>query len=194
LELRHDQHLVTPAVMALHATTMLRGLGRKAYGRATNDGAVPLALLLMYLINAFEMGFPTTAMGSFLNNDLHMPPEVLSRFYATIFLPWSLKPIYVLFVERFPIRGESHRPYLIICSVGSAVMYLATATLVDSLWSAFVIVTLRSMFNAVIEILLGLRLIDLAQQDVSEISSLQARATAARTMGSGLAFVLGVPM
>jgi hypothetical protein len=173
---------------------ILRHLGRMAYKRATNDGAVPLALLLMYLLNAFEMGFPTTAMGSFLNNDLRMPPEVLSRFYATIFLPWSLKPVYVLFVECFPIWGESHRPYLVLCSLGASVMYLATATSVDSVLSAFVIVSLRSMFNAIAEILLGLRLIELAQQDANEIASLQARATAARTIGAGLAFVLGVPM
>ena len=102
------------------------------------QGCPPL-LFVLYCLNSFIESFPLTAYGVWLNEEIQMPLDMQSRFYACIFLPWCLKPVYGWISVNYPIRGQGKRPYIIICSLGSAIMYIVTATLVQTYTSAFLV-------------------------------------------------------
>ena len=62
-----------------------------------------------------------------------------SRFYATIFLPWCLKPFYSWVSVNYPVMNQHRRPYIVLCSLGSALMYIVTALFVQTDGAAFVV-------------------------------------------------------
>ena len=163
-----------------------------ALRRRTNF--LPPALLLLFFLNGFLEAFPLTAFGQWLKDDIAMGPITQSTFYATVFVPWSLKPLYGYVSERFPLLGRRRRPYVVLASAASALTYLAAAFAVRSVAGAFAVTIARTAANACCELMLGLLLVDCAARDMRNAGAVQAAATAARALSSVAAFLVGLPM
>eukprot|EP00300_Choanocystis_sp_HF-7_P041829 c8612_g1_i1.p1 GENE.c8612_g1_i1~~c8612_g1_i1.p1 ORF type:complete len:534 (+),score=71.11 c8612_g1_i1:56-1657(+) len=142
--------------------------------------ALPWPLILLYFLNSFMMSFPLNAMQIFLNTTLQFPPSVLSTFYATIFIPFCLKPILALISDTLPICGRHRRWYVVISSLGSAAMYAITGLLVDSIALMFVVSFARSLFDAFSELMLGATMVELADSNSEKASAMQSLAMSVR--------------
>ena len=85
---------------------------------------LPATLALLYFLNSCAQSFPMTATTGFLNEEINMPQQTQSLYYAVTFMPWSLKPLYALIAQLLPIGGYHYKPWLAISSAGSAACYL----------------------------------------------------------------------
>jgi hypothetical protein len=160
--------------------------------RRTNN--LSPAILLIFFLNGFLEAFPLTAFGQWLKDDIAMGPVTQSTFYATVFVPWSLKPLYGYISERFPIFHRRRRPYVVLSSLVSALSYLLAAFLVKDTAGAFAVTLMRTAANACCELMLGLLLVDCAARDMRNAGAVQGAATAARALSSVMAFLIGLPM
>eukprot|EP00043_Microstomoeca_roanoka_P004666 m.51116 g.51116 ORF g.51116 m.51116 type:complete len:619 (-) comp12594_c0_seq2:255-2111(-) len=152
------------------------------------------SLILIYILNGVLEAFPMTAFQAWLQQDIGMSPSAQSTFYATIFIPWSLKPLYAWLSEKLPIRGRRRKPYIIISSLLSAATYLMVAYLVNTQTGALGITMLRTASNACTELIADLATLDYIGQDASNAGHIQAAVTALRAVASIIALLLGMPM
>lgn len=152
------------------------------------------SILAIYFLNAFLQAFPMTAVGNWLQFDLEMSPSQQSSFYASIFIPFTLKPLYGWISERFPIRGYRRRPYVISCSIIIACTWFVIAWMVTTPSAAFGIMTLLSTANAFSDLMLGLLVVDLACKDMSRAGALQSASESVQSGASLLALLVGLPL
>ena len=47
---------------------------------------------------------------------MRLDPSSIQGLLSTAALPWSLKPLYGLVSDSFPINGRHHKPYLLVAS------------------------------------------------------------------------------
>ncbi len=155
-------------------------------------GRPAAALLVLYMLGAATETLPLTAYTGWVNEDLKMPQAQQSNFYAVIFFPWLLKPLYGFLTDRVPLFGRHRRPYLVLCSLGATFAYLATAFLVTSVRGAFAITTLRTFSNAFAELVLGTVMLDGLEGRRDRAGAVQAWVTGARYAGTLAAYLLSL--
>jgi hypothetical protein len=160
--------------------------------RAVHTNNMPILLLAMYFIIAWTQAFPDTAYNVWLNQVLKMPLSTQSDFYAFVFLPTMLKPVFGYLSDRYPICGSHRRSYIIICSFGSSAMYFITALLVESVPLAFAVTFLRAAFTSFAELMLGALLVEVVHKDPANAGSIQSLAITVRSLGSMSALVCGL--
>jgi hypothetical protein len=147
-------------------------------------------VLAVYFLIAMTESLPLTAFSGWLNNDIKMSQEMQSNFYAVIFLPWVLKPLFGWISDTFPLYGYHRKPYLVLCGVGSAACYVLLATVVTTAPAAFGVTFVRAIFNAFSELMVGTFLADVAHRDISNTGSVQSWGVSARNAGSLVANLL----
>jgi len=166
-------------------------------GKATP--CLPLPLLLLYFMNSCVASFPMTAFSDFLNNSLNLTPATITRYESFCFTPWVFKPLYAYVVNAYSIGGENRRPFIFLGAVLSSLCYVATAVLVNSLLSAFILGLVRSSCEAFVELVLDMVLIDLASSTtvkgvgVEKVPRMQAEAAGARFFGTLISLLAGLP-
>lgn len=148
--------------------------------------------LVAYFLNNAAATLPLTAFTVWLNGEIAMPFDTQARYYALLFLPWSLKPIMSLASERLPIRGRRRAPYAVIGSVGFAVSLAMTALFEWSIPMIFFWGVARSASEALSECVLGLVLVDHVEQHGADTArDVQASSNGARIVGSIVAYAVG---
>tara|TARA_B110000208_G_scaffold149264_1_gene180204 strand:+ start:77 stop:850 length:774 start_codon:yes stop_codon:yes gene_type:complete len=148
----------------------------------------------MYFLLALMETIPLTAYTQWLNEDVAMSQCEQSRFYAVIFLPWSLKPLYGWLSDRVPLCGRHRKPYIVACCVGAAACYLVTALWVRSVAGAYVVTIARSTCNAFSELMLGAVLVDVVSRDPRNAATIQSVATGVRSLASVTGFLVSLPL
>eukprot|EP00049_Salpingoeca_infusionum_P015127 m.290702 g.290702 ORF g.290702 m.290702 type:complete len:709 (-) comp15817_c0_seq3:3164-5290(-) len=128
-----------------------------------------LVLLCMFLVGFVE-AFAMNAFGYWLQYDIGIEPAAQSTFYATIFIPWALKPLYAWLSDSAPVFGRRRKPYLMLASLLSASLYLTLAFAVHTSTGALYVTLLRTASNACVEILLGVMLVEYAASQQTETS------------------------
>lgn len=154
---------------------------------------LPCSLALLYFLLSCSQSFPLTANTGLLNEELKMPQETQSLFYAVTFMPWSLKPLYGLLADLLPMGGFHFRPWLAITAAGSAACYLLMAYWVTSIGGAFGVALLRAVCNAFSELMLGAALVSYARRDGGgSATTLQAAATCMRYLATFACSLVGL--
>ena len=151
-------------------------------------------LLALYAIASFVLAFPDTAYTGLLKNELKMTPADVSRFYATIFVPWALKPVYAYILLSLSKRAQAA---LFCCAcLGSSCAYGVTAAFAETSVAALSFTTIRSVCNAAVETFLSVLLVWHLQDGrfSGSAAKAQSSANAARYAGSLLAFLSGLPV
>jgi hypothetical protein len=160
----------------------------------TRTNGLHWSILVMYFFSAFLSAFPMTALGVWLQADLNMSPSDQANFYASTFLPFTLKPLYGWISERFPIRSLRRKPYIVIANIVSTSTWFAAAWLVRSPIAAFGVMTLQFTALAFNDLLLGLLLVDCACKNMDHAAPLQAIAETTQSFASLLALFVGLPL
>ena len=154
---------------------------------------LPAALALLYFLNSCAQSFPLTATTGFLNEEINMPQQTQSLYYAVTFMPWSLKPLYALIAQLLPIGGYHYKPWLAISSAGSAACYLMMGGTVTTAGGAFGVTLLRAICNAFAELMLDAQLVNHARRDGNgSAATLQAAATSMRYAGTLACALVGL--
>ena len=161
---------------------------------ASRTNALPLALLAMYFMLALMETIPLTAYTQWLNTDVKMAQCEQSRFYAVVFLPWSLKPLYGWVSDKFPLCGRHRKPYIVVACCGAALCYVATALWVRSIAGAYAVTLARSCCNSFSELMLGAILVDVVSRDPKNAATIQSVATGTRSFASVCGFLVSLPL
>lgn len=155
---------------------------------------MPLPLLVLFFVHGLVGVFPDTALTDWLIYEIDMPVATQATFYAVIFIPYSLKPIYGWISERLPICGRRRRPYVVLTSLVSAGAYLLLATVVKTVATAFAGNVLRTTANSFTELMLGALLVDTAGKNFANAGAIQALASGVRSLSSIVGLLLGLPL
>eukprot|EP00047_Mylnosiga_fluctuans_P006536 m.247533 g.247533 ORF g.247533 m.247533 type:complete len:550 (+) comp15422_c0_seq1:9-1658(+) len=174
--------------------TLSRAASAAAAMYASRTGGLHWTVLAMYFFVAFLQAFPMTAVGSWLQNDLNMSPAQQSNFYASIFVPYTLKPLYGWISERLPVRGLRRKPYILIGSLITAATWFINAWLVHTPLPAFGIMIAQSVAGAFVDLMLGLMVLDLACKDLVRAGALQSSTETVQSFASLLALLVGLPL
>ena len=134
------------------------------------------------------MTLPITAYGNFLINDLKLTQSSISRYYAITFLPWCLKPLYTIFVNRVAFFGKHRVYYLVIGSLVNAFCFFITTIFVRDVTSAFIVAILKSFAASFVECVLDLIMLDMIDRGTTfgsskfeECSEFQSRVHSSQT-------------
>ena len=180
---------------------------QQQYLESSCDGTPTLStgLRILYGLNGATLALPTTALLYIVNTRVSMPLEYLSAYGAIAFLPFSLKPMFAYVSEQFPRRDCLLVSLLVLSSLSIA----ATALIPEGgiVW-CFLLAFLRGLTSAWPEFLLGITLVDEAQQQrqpsattnstsrnfsgslwETTAARFQSQAATSRNIGSLLAFV-----
>jgi Na+/melibiose symporter-like transporter len=104
---------------------------------ANANSAVPAMSLRRYSILVC-WGMVVTNLGQFsslgdlplkylLKDELLIPANAMSAWFAVAILPWTFKPLAALLVDGVPIRGYRHRYYLMLGAFLGGCLWLAMA-------------------------------------------------------------------
>ena len=153
-----------------------------------------MGLRVLFMLNGATLAFPIMALQYVVNTKVKMPVQYLSVYGAIAFLPFSLKPAFAFASEFFPDRSSLLAALLIISGITiAATAYIPSGGVLWCIGLAF----LRGLFGAWPEFLLGLSLLDEAQQQPhrngrveSAASVFQADAATSRNVGALVADIV----
>jgi folate/biopterin transporter len=94
---------------------------------------------ISYLLISFNQGLGSIselAVQYYFKDELHLEPARLSQIYSFILIPWTIKPLFGMITDLFPIMGYRRKLYTILCGLMCIISWLAMSFLVNSLYSA----------------------------------------------------------
>eukprot|EP01065_Artemidia_motanka_P005922 TRINITY_DN1287_c0_g1_i1.p1 TRINITY_DN1287_c0_g1~~TRINITY_DN1287_c0_g1_i1.p1 ORF type:complete len:614 (+),score=148.41 TRINITY_DN1287_c0_g1_i1:56-1843(+) len=144
-------------------------------------------ILMLYCVNNLVVSVPMLANYGYLNDIVHMEGSDISNYYAFIFVPYSLKPLYAVILEKVDVSRVgigSRKLWLVVTSLLSAVLFLVQAHLTHTVVAAFFVGFLHSVCFAFNELVLGVGLVDAANRNMKNAGALQGFATACRFLGT----------
>jgi folate/biopterin transporter len=74
------------------------------------------AIAIIYFVQG-AMAISQLAVSFFLKDDLGLSPTEVASMVGITMLPWTVKPLYGLISDGFPVFGYRRRPYLLLSSV-----------------------------------------------------------------------------
>ncbi len=75
-----------------------------------------VAIAVIYFVQG-AMAISQLAVSFFLKDDLGLSPAEVASMVGITMLPWTIKPLYGLISDGFPVFGYRRRPYLLLSSV-----------------------------------------------------------------------------
>ena len=74
------------------------------------------AIAIIYFVQG-AMAISQLAVSFFLKDDLGLSPTEVASMVGITMLPWTIKPLYGLISDGFPVFGYRRRPYLLLSSL-----------------------------------------------------------------------------
>jgi len=94
---------------------------------------------IAYLLISFNQGLGSIselAVQYYFKDTLHLEPARLSQIYSFILIPWTIKPLFGMITDLFPIMGYRRKLYIILCGLMCISCWLAMSFFVNNLFSA----------------------------------------------------------
>ena len=152
-------------------------------------------LYAVLFLLTMAQALPLTAIQVLLNRELGLQdkPEVINNYFALEFSMSTLKPVFALLSDLFPIFGLRRVPYMVIGALGYALALQAYArvTNIETLYAAGIGSVL---VFAVCETGADGALVQLSKGDVKKTMAVQATGMLVRSLGSFIATALSIPL
>jgi len=152
-------------------------------------------LYAVFFLLTMSQALPLTAIQVLLNRELGFQnkPEVINNYFALEFSMSTLKPVFALLSDLFPIFGLRRVPYMVIGALGYALALQAYArvTNIETLYAAGIGSVL---VFAVCETGADGALVQLSKGDVKKTMAVQATGMLVRSLGSFIATALSIPL
>ncbi len=149
------------------------------------------AIAVVYFVQG-ALGIAHLAVSFFLKDKLGLGPAEVASLVGIAMLPWTVKPLYGLVSDAFPIAGYRRRPYLVISSILGTIAWLGMATVVDTPLLATIAIALGSLSVACSDAIIDALVVQRARlESEGDAGSLQSFSWAAMSVGSVISAYLG---
>ncbi|MCC0176053.1 folate/biopterin family MFS transporter [Waterburya agarophytonicola K14] len=140
-------------------------------------------ILTVYFVQGI-LGLARLAVSFFLKDDLGLTPAEVAALTGISSLPWIIKPLFGFISDGLPIFGYRRRPYLILSGFLGTISWLALATLVNSAWTATLVILLTSLSVAVSDVIVDSLIVERAREEsLSQSGSLQSLSWGCSALG-----------
>jgi folate/biopterin transporter len=141
------------------------------------------AIATIYFVQG-AMGLAHLSVSFFLKDRLALGPAQVASLIGIAMIPWTIKPLYGIISDSFPIFGYRRRPYLVLSSLLGTISWVCMATVVDSAKSATIAIGLASMAIAFFDAIIDALVVQRARlEPEGDAGSLQAFTWAAMSVG-----------
>lgn len=132
------------------------------------------AILTVYFVQGI-LGLARLAVSFFLKDSLGLTPAEVAALTGISSLPWIIKPLFGFMSDGLPILGYRRRPYLILSGLLGSVSWLALATLVNSAWTATLVILMTSLSVAISDVIVDSLIVERAREEsLAQAGSLQS--------------------
>ena len=141
------------------------------------------AILTVYFVQGI-LGLARLAVSFFLKDDLGLTPAEVAALTGITAIPWIIKPLFGFISDGLPVFGYRRRPYLIFSGILGSASWIALATLVDSTWTATLVILLTSLSVAIGDVIVDSLIVERAREEsLSQSGSLQSLSWGASALG-----------
>nr|WP_242018495.1 folate/biopterin family MFS transporter [Pseudanabaena sp. FACHB-1998] len=102
------------------------------------------AIAVIYFVQG-AMAISQLAVSFFLKDDLGLSPAEVASLVGITMLPWTIKPLYGLVSDGFPIFGYRRRPYLLLSSILGIFAWLSMGLWVSTPFWAIAMIAAGSL-------------------------------------------------
>ncbi|AFY72534.1 folate/biopterin transporter [Synechococcus sp. PCC 7502] len=141
------------------------------------------AIATIYFVQG-AMGLSHLSVSFFLKDQLKLSPAEVASLIGIAMVPWTIKPLYGMISDAFPIFGYRRRPYLVLSSLLGVMAWACMATIVNSAGLAMVMIAIASMAIACFDAIIDALVVQRARlESEGDAGSLQAFSWAAMSVG-----------
>ena len=141
------------------------------------------AILTVYFVQGI-LGLARLAVSFFLKDDLGLTPAQVAALTGITAIPWIIKPVFGFISDGLPVFGYRRRPYLIFSGILGSASWIALATIVDSAWTATLVILLTSLSVAISDVIVDSLIVERAREEsLSQSGSLQSLSWGASALG-----------
>lgn len=142
------------------------------------------AIALVYFVQG-ALGLAHLAVSFFLKDRLGLGPAEVASLVGIAMIPWTIKPIYGMISDSFPIAGYRRRPYLVLSSILGTVSWLCMAMVVKTPLAASIAIGLGSLSVACSDAITDALVVQRARKESEgDAGSLQSFSWAAVSIGA----------
>ena len=105
---------------------------------------------ISYYLLSFAQGISdisALAVSYYLKDILNISPATMSQLYALIALPWTIKPLFGLITDLYPLFGFRRKSYILLCGVFNLINWLILSYYVVRLFPMISLLFLISCFS-----------------------------------------------
>lgn len=142
------------------------------------------AIALVYFVQG-ALGLAHLAVSFFLKDRLGLSPAEVASLVGISMLPWTIKPLYGMISDSFPIAGYRRRPYLVLSSLIGSIAWLCMAMVVKTPLAATIAIGLASLSVACSDAITDALVVQRARlESEGDAGSLQSFSWAAVSIGA----------
>jgi folate/biopterin transporter len=142
------------------------------------------AIALVYFVQG-ALGLAHLAVSFFLKDRLGLSPAEVASLVGIAMVPWTIKPIYGMISDSFPIAGYRRRPYLVLSSLLGTIAWLCMAMVVKTPLAATIAIGLASLSVACSDAITDALVVQRARlESEGDAGSLQSFSWAAVSIGA----------
>lgn len=142
------------------------------------------AIALVYFVQG-ALGLAHLAVSFFLKDRLGLSPAEVASLVGIAMLPWTVKPLYGMISDSFPIAGYRRRPYLVLSSLLGSISWLCMARVVETPLAATIAIGLASLSVACSDAITDALVVQRARlEPEGDAGSLQSFSWAAVSVGA----------
>jgi folate/biopterin transporter len=142
------------------------------------------AIALVYFVQG-ALGLSHLAVSFFLKDRLGLSPAEVASLVGIAMVPWTIKPLYGMISDSFPIAGYRRRPYLVLSSILGSIAWLCMAMTVKTPLAATIAIGLASLSVACSDAITDALVVQRARlESEGDAGSLQSFSWAAVSIGA----------
>lgn len=142
------------------------------------------AIALVYFVQG-ALGLAHLAVSFFLKDRLGLSPAEVAALVGIAMIPWTVKPLYGMISDSFPIAGYRRRPYLVLSSLLGSFAWLSMAMVVETPLAATIAIGLASLSVACSDAITDALVVQRARSESEgDAGSLQSFSWAAVSVGA----------
>jgi folate/biopterin transporter len=142
------------------------------------------AIALVYFVQG-ALGLSHLAVSFFLKDRLSLSPAEVASLVGIAMVPWTIKPLYGMISDSFPIAGYRRRPYLVLSSLLGSIAWLCMAMTVKTPMAATIAIGLASLSVACSDAITDALVVQRARlESEGDAGSLQSFSWAAVSIGA----------
>lgn len=142
------------------------------------------AIATIYFVQG-AMAISQLAVSFFLKDDLGLSPAEVASMVGITMLPWTVKPLYGLISDGFPVFGYRRRPYLLLSSVLGIFAWVSMALWVATPFWAIAMIAVGSLSLAFSDAIIDALIVQRARLETDgDAGSLQSFSWMASSVGA----------